>query len=161
MLGAAFAYLNILHPTDKKKMAQQAVKTLMKYWREEAGLSVSSKGHLMEKYVCDFNNALGIGDTEESSIEQGHQVGLKDDSQYCRLTNFEKKTATTLKAQTIMSHPSVKETQTTIVKSSKQKGVSPRTEDGQMKRNASVKKENVKKENEKKREHYVSTNDKL
>jgi len=30
-----------------------------------------------------------------------------------------------------------------------------------MKRNASVKKENVKKENEKKREHYVSTNDKL
>jgi len=40
-------------------MAQQAVKTLMKYWREEAGLSVSSKGHLMEKYVCDFKQKMG------------------------------------------------------------------------------------------------------
>jgi hypothetical protein len=39
LLDAAFAYLNILHPTDKEKeKAQQAVKTLLKYWREEAGL---------------------------------------------------------------------------------------------------------------------------
>jgi len=50
-------------------MAQQAVKTLMKYWREEAGLSVSLKGHVMEKHVCDFNNAWGVGDKEESFIE--------------------------------------------------------------------------------------------
>jgi hypothetical protein len=39
LLDAAFAYLNILHPTDEEKeKAQQAVKTLLKYWREEAGL---------------------------------------------------------------------------------------------------------------------------
>jgi hypothetical protein len=39
LLDAAFAYLNILHPTDKEKeKAKQAVKTLLKYWREEAGL---------------------------------------------------------------------------------------------------------------------------
>lgn len=35
-----------------------------------------------------------------------------------KLTNFEKKTASTLKARAITSHPSVKETQTTAVKSS-------------------------------------------
>lgn len=63
MLDVAFACLNILHPTDEEKeMAQQAVKTLMKYWREDAGLSVSLKGHVMEKHVCDFNNAWGVGD---------------------------------------------------------------------------------------------------
>jgi hypothetical protein len=50
-------------------MAQQAVKTLMKYWREDAGLSVSLKGHVMEKHVCDFNNAWGVGGKEESFIE--------------------------------------------------------------------------------------------
>jgi hypothetical protein len=163
LLDAAFAYLNILHPTDEEKeMAQQAVKTLVKYWREDAGFSVSLKGQVMEKYVCDFNNAWGVGDKEESFIEQGHQVGLKDDRRYRGLTNFEKKTASTLKARAITSHPSVKETQTTVVKSSARKRLAPKTdrEDGQMKRNSGVKRENVKKENEKKREHYVSTNNK-
>jgi hypothetical protein len=44
----------------------------------------------MEKQVCDLNNSWGI---KESFIEQGHQVGLKDDRRYRGLTNFEKKTA--------------------------------------------------------------------
>jgi hypothetical protein len=122
LLDAAFAYLNILHPTDEEKeKAQQAVKTLIKYWREEAGLSVSLKEHVMEKHVCDFNNAWGIGDKEELFIEQGHQVGLKDDRRHCRLTNFEKKIASTLKTWTITSHPSVKETRTKVASPSNQK----------------------------------------
>ena len=61
MLDTAFAYLNILHPTDEEKeKTRQAVKTLMKYWREEAGLSVSLKGHIMEQHVCDFNDAIVV-----------------------------------------------------------------------------------------------------
>jgi hypothetical protein len=116
----------------------------------------------MEKHVCDFNNELGVGDKEESFIEQGHQVGLKEDRRYHGLTNFEKKTASTLKAWAITSHPSVKETLTTVFKSSARKCLAPKMdrEDGQMKRNSGVKREKVKKENEKKREHYVSTNNK-
>jgi hypothetical protein len=68
LLDAAFAYLNILHPTDEEKeKAREAVKTLMKYWREEAGLSVSLKGHIMEQHVCDFNDyftPFGQGNSE-------------------------------------------------------------------------------------------------
>jgi hypothetical protein len=44
----------------------------MKYWREDAGLSVSLKGHVMEKHVCDFNNEWGVGDKEE-----GGTMGLQ------------------------------------------------------------------------------------
>jgi hypothetical protein len=52
LLDAAFAYLNILHPTDEEKeKAQQAVETLMKYWREEAGLSII-------KGTCDGKTSL-------------------------------------------------------------------------------------------------------
>jgi hypothetical protein len=29
----------------------------------------------MEKHVCEFNDKVGLGDKEESFIEQGHQVG--------------------------------------------------------------------------------------
>jgi hypothetical protein len=49
----------------------------------------------------------------------------------------------------------------TVVKSSTWKHLAPKIdrEDGQMKWNASTKRENVK-QNEKKREHYVSTNNK-
>jgi hypothetical protein len=36
LFDAVLAYLNILHPTDEEKeKAQQAVKTLIKYRREE------------------------------------------------------------------------------------------------------------------------------
>jgi hypothetical protein len=163
LLDTAFAYLNILHPTDEEKeKTRQAVKTLMKYWREEAGLSVSLKGHIMEQHVCDFNDACGVGDKEESFIKQGHQVGVKDDRQYHGLTNFEKKTTSTLKARAITSHPLVKETQSKVFSCSRRKRLAPTTdyEAEQMKPNARVKKENVKQEKEMKRENYVSTNNK-
>ena len=76
---------------------------------------------------------------------------------YHGLTNFEKKTASTLKAWAITSHPSVKETLTTVFKSSARKCLAPKMdrEDGQMKRNSGVKRENVKKENEKKRRENI------
>ncbi len=155
LLDAAFAYLNILHPTDEeKKKAREAVKTLMKYWREEAGLSVSLKGHIMEQHVCDFNDAYGVRDKEESFIEQGHQVGVQDDRRYHGLTNFEKKTTSTLKARAITSHPLVKEMQSNVLLCSQQKRMAPTTdnESKQMRPNARLKRENIKKEKETKRE---------
>jgi len=45
----------------------------------------------MEKHVCEFNDKVGLGDKEESFIEQGHQVGMKDNRRYHGLTCFEKK----------------------------------------------------------------------
>jgi hypothetical protein len=59
----------------------------------------------MEKHVCKFNRKDGIGDKEESFIEQDHQVGIKDDRRYHRLTSFEKKTESTLKSWAITSCP--------------------------------------------------------
>ncbi len=45
----------------------------------------------MGKHICDYNDAYGVGDKEESFVEQGHQVGIKDDRKYYGLTNFCKK----------------------------------------------------------------------
>jgi hypothetical protein len=160
LLDAAFAYLNILHPTEvEKKKTREAVTTLMTYWRAEAGLSVSLKGHVMENHACDFNDACGIGDKEESFIEQGHQVGLKDDRRYHGLKNFEKKTASTLKARAFTSHPLVKDTQSTVLRSSQRKRSAPAA-DMEMKTTAKKKKENVKHEKDLKRENYVNKNNK-
>jgi hypothetical protein len=44
------------------------------------GLNVTLKAHIMEKHMCLFNNKWGTGDNEESFIQQGHQVGIKDNS---------------------------------------------------------------------------------
>jgi hypothetical protein len=86
-----------MHPTEKEKLqAGEAVSTLMNFWREQLGLSVSLKGHVMEKHVCNFNDAWGIGDKKESFIKQGHQVGIKDDRHYFCMTNFKKRTESTL-----------------------------------------------------------------
>jgi hypothetical protein len=122
----------------------------MKYWREEAGLSVSLTGHIMEQHVCDFNDAYGVGDKEESFIKQGHQVGVKDDKRYHGLTNFEKKTTSTLKAWAITSHPLVKETQSKVLLCSQRKWLALTTDNvsKQMRPNARLKRENIKKEKE-------------
>jgi hypothetical protein len=65
------------------------------------------KAHVMEQHVCKFNDKFGVGDKEESFIEQGHQIGAKDNHQYARLTNFTKKTESTLNARMQASHPLV------------------------------------------------------
>jgi hypothetical protein len=75
----------------------------------------------MEKHVRPFNNKWGIGDKEESFIEQGHQVGIKDNRQYAGLTNFEKKTASTLKTRAAASHPLVVTCKNTVMEFSKRK----------------------------------------
>jgi hypothetical protein len=107
LLDAAFAHLNISYPNgEEKAKANKAVCALLAYWRK-VGLNVTLKAHIMEKHVCLFNNKWGIGDKEESFIEQGHQVGIKDNRRIAGLTNFEKKTASTLKTRAAASHPLV------------------------------------------------------
>jgi hypothetical protein len=99
LIDAAFSYLNILHPTaDEKQKARQAVTTLMNFWRNKTGLRVSLKGHVMEKHACNFNDSCGLGDKEKSFVEQGHQVGMKDDKRYLGLTSYVKNSDATLKA---------------------------------------------------------------
>jgi hypothetical protein len=46
----------------------------------------------MECHMCDFNDKFRTGDEEESFIEQGHQVGAKENSRYACLTNLVKRT---------------------------------------------------------------------
>jgi hypothetical protein len=44
----------------------------------------------MEHHVCIFSDNHGVGDKEESFVEQGHQLGAKENSQYARLANFQR-----------------------------------------------------------------------
>jgi hypothetical protein len=44
----------------------------------------------MELHTCDFNDKFGVGDKEDSFIEQVHQTGIKDDHHYCGLKNLKK-----------------------------------------------------------------------
>jgi hypothetical protein len=60
----------------RKKKASQAVNALSKHWKS-IGLSVTLKVHVMEQHVVEYNNRNGLGEKEESFVEQGHQVGLK------------------------------------------------------------------------------------
>jgi hypothetical protein len=90
LLDAAFYYLNIPHPTDDEKAkASQAAEALSKNWRD-VGLSVTLKAHVMEKHIVPYNNKYGLGDKEESFIEQGHQIGLKENRRYHGVTNLKK-----------------------------------------------------------------------
>ncbi len=74
MLYVAFAYLNILHPTEEDKIkAREDIDALSRHWRK-MGLCVKLKAHVVEKHVKEFNMKWGIGDKEESFVEQGLQV---------------------------------------------------------------------------------------
>jgi hypothetical protein len=44
----------------------------------------------MEQHAVEQNNKYGLGDKEESFIEQGHQVGLKENKHYQGVTIFQK-----------------------------------------------------------------------
>ncbi len=50
----------------------------------------------MEVHVCVFHRKFGFGDEEESFIEQGHQIGLKENRCYFGLKNFIKRTESRL-----------------------------------------------------------------
>jgi len=121
LLDAAFAHLNISYPNGKEKVKpNKASCVLLAHWKK-VGLIVILKAHVMEKHVCPSNNKWGIGDKEESFIEQGHQVGIKDNQRYAGLTTFEKKTASTLKTRAAASHPLVVTCKNTVMEFSKRK----------------------------------------
>jgi hypothetical protein len=115
------------------------------------GHNVTLKAHIMEKHVCGFNEKWGVGDKEESFIEQGHQVGIKDNRRYAGPTNFEKKTASTLKTRAAATHPLVVACKDKVLRYSKRKLPNPKS-DGVKK----IKKEKVKEEKDIKRDYYVS-----
>jgi len=153
-LDAVFSYLNIYYPTsDEKKKTREAVEALARHWRA-VGLNVTLKAHIMEKHTCEFNDKHGIGDKEESFIEQGHQVGMKENRRYHGLTNFEKKTESTMKARSLASHPLVRTNQETVLQSTKRKRNEPNNTDVNRKKVSGS--GDVKKEKEMKRKHYVS-----
>ena len=79
----------------KRKKASQDVRALSKHWRS-LRRSVTLKAHVMEQHVIVYNNRYGLGDKEETFIEQGHQVGLKENRRYQGLTNFHKKNGSLL-----------------------------------------------------------------
>jgi len=41
-------------------------------------LSVTPKAHVMEQCIIPFNNKYRLGKKEESFIELGHQIGIKE-----------------------------------------------------------------------------------
>ncbi len=71
----------------------------------EIGLSISLKAHVMKVHVCDFHDKYGASDKEESFIEQGHQIGIKESRCDSGLKNFVKRTESALKAKSaLMRH---------------------------------------------------------
>jgi hypothetical protein len=121
LLDAAFAYLYIIYPnTDEKQKAREAVAALIAFWRK-ADLNITLKAHVLEWHTCEFNDKWGTGDKEESSIEQGHQIGAKVSSRYARLTNFVKKTESTLNARSQSTHPLVLQQKSETLHATKRK----------------------------------------
>jgi hypothetical protein len=148
LLDSAYAYLSILYPNETEKQnAENAVSALMHFWRNMS-LNLTLKAHVIECHACPFNNKWGIGDKEESFVEQGHQVGAKDNSRYARLTNFVKKSESTLNARQKSTHPLVLEQQQKIEKATKKRSNESHVKNREMKLEAK----------RVKREAYVSNN---
>jgi len=153
LLDAAFAYLNILHPTEQDKTkAREAIDALSRHWRK-MGLRVTLKAHVVEKHVNEFNMKWGVGDKEESFVEQGHQIGLRDNRRYAGLTNFIKRTESTMKERCNATHPLVLQQQQRVVQQTK-RTKSDQTEKVQPAKRSKL--EHTKHEKEAKREFYIS-----
>jgi len=136
LLDSAYAYLNILYPNeDEKQNAKKAVSALMAFWRSMS-LNMTLKAHVIECHACPFNDKWGTGDKEESFVEQGHQVGARDNSRYARLTNFVKKSESTLNARQQSSHPLVLEQQQKIEKATKKRSNESHAKNREMKTEA-------------------------
>jgi hypothetical protein len=119
LLDAAFAYLNIIYPNDiEKEQARKATQALIGAWRK-AKLSMTLKAHVMECHACQFNDQIGTGDKEESFIEQGHQVGAKENSRYAQLSNFVRKTESALNFRSRASHPLVEKQKSVVLNATK------------------------------------------
>jgi len=93
------SYLSILQPTeDEKRMAIEAAKALSNNWRK-MGLSIRLKVHVMEAHAFDFHDKWNVGDKEESFIEQGHQIGIKDNHHHHGLKDFKKKNESAIRGK--------------------------------------------------------------
>ena len=143
---------------NKKKRAREAVEAISKNWRM-MGLSISLKAHVLEKHTCDFHDEWGVGDKEESFIEQGHQIGLKDDRRYCGLKNFKKRTESTLKVRSIATHPLVMEQRSKVLQQTKRRKINNDT-NPVVKRGKKEEVEIKKEEKKVKRELYISNSKK-
>lgn len=114
----------------------------------------------MEQHVVVYNNQYGLGDKEESFVEQGHQVGLKENRRYQGLTNFHKKTEASFKARMIATHPLIVEQNNKVLeqtKRAKRKPPEKVIKDEVVEKK--IKKEKIKEEKEQKlvkREYYIS-----
>jgi NACalpha-BTF3-like transcription factor len=158
LLDVAFYYLNIPHPTDDEKIkAKYAVEALSKQWRD-IGLSVTLKAHVMEQHIVACNNNYGIGDKEESFIEQGHQIGIKENRRYQGMSNFQKKMEASLKARTIATHPLIIEQNQKVLQQTKRKRPDRVTNHNEGVEKIKSNNIQVKKEQKKvKRECYINT----
>ena len=161
LLDAAFAYLSILHPTDDEKLkAREAVEALSKHWRS-IGLSVTLKAHVLECHICDFHEKWGVRDKEESFIEQGHQVDLKDNRRYCGVKKIIKKTESSLKARSNATHPLVLQQNSKVLQTSKWKAPEQIHNDGKLLKKCKMEKMKEEKETKQvKRENFVSNHNK-
>jgi hypothetical protein len=114
----------------------------------------------MEQHVVEYNNQNGLGDKEESFVEQGHQVGLKENRRYQGLTNFHKKMEASFKAIMIAKHPLIVEQNHKVLEQTKRaKRKPPEKNINDMVVEKKIKKEKIKEEKEQrlvKREFYVS-----
>jgi hypothetical protein len=45
--------------------------------------------NIMEQHIVPFNNKYGLREKEESFIESGHQIGIKENRRYQGMTNFQ------------------------------------------------------------------------
>lgn len=114
---------------------------------------------MLEKHTCDFHDEWGVGDKEESFIEQGHQIGLKDDRRYCGLKNFKKRTESTLKVRSIATHPLVMEQRSKVLQQTKRRKINNDT--NQVVKRGKKEEVEIKKEEKRiKREFYISNSKK-
>jgi hypothetical protein len=74
---------------------------------------------VIEQNIAPCNNKYRVGDKEDSFIELGHQVGLRENHRYQGLKNFRKKTEASLKVRSFDTHPLVKEQAQKILQSTK------------------------------------------
>jgi len=79
-------------------MAIEAAKALSNNGRK-MGLSISLKVHVMEAHAFDFHDKWHVGDKEESFIEQGHQIGIKDNHHHHGLKDFKKKNESAIRGK--------------------------------------------------------------
>jgi hypothetical protein len=103
--------------------------------------------------VNEFNMKWGVGDKEESFVEQGHQIGLRDNRHYAGFTNFIQRTESTMKERCNATHPLVLQQQQWVVQQMKCTK-SDHTEKVQPAKRSKL--EHTKHEKEATREFYIS-----